>query len=162
MGDHLHFAASRLSAIQFVNSGATLQESHHALIREYFRRINDCLNHLGFDVDLYPIVWLSKALGIAPDDKLFHHCPQIQEIDNPYLKAVCYGYLDICKLADEGVSEAIHYLDLYEPMIQFIERGGIFTIRQGEMVVGRSCYPLKYWRDLDIPAYDTTSSQRRI
>ena len=43
---------------------------------------------------------------------------------------------------------------LYEPMIKLFERGESFNIRQGEMVVGSSAYPLKYWRHLNISVQD--------
>lgn len=53
-------------------------------------------------------------------------CPILEDINNLYIKAICYYHLEICSLVDEGVEEANEYRDLYEPMIKLLERGGVF------------------------------------
>jgi hypothetical protein len=158
LGNLLNIAVKRLSTIQFENTADKIQESHHVLIREYFRRINVFLDTLGINVDKYPIFSITKVLEKALDDNIFSICPNVNEVNNLYVKAICFSYLEISELADEGVSEAIDYIDLYEPMIKFFERGGIFSIRQGEMIVGSSSYPLKYWRNLSIPINDISDA----
>lgn len=158
MGSLVNNAVNRLSSIGFENVGDKLQESHHVLIREYFRRVNAFLDTESIPVDKYPIFSIAKVLGKTVDVNVFNLCPKLDEINNLYIKAICYCYLEISKLADEGVSEAIEYIDLYEPMIKLLERGGSFSIRQGEMIVGTSSYPLKYWRDLDIPITDISDA----
>ncbi|MGE7093150.1 hypothetical protein ACQKII_17165 [Lysinibacillus sp. NPDC048646] len=150
----MNIAVKRLSTIQFENVSYKIKESHHVLIREYFRRINVFLDNVDIVVDKYPIFSISKVLGKTLEGDIFNVCPKVGVINNLYIKAICLCYLEISELADEGVSEAIEYIDLYEPIIKFLERGGDFSIRQGEMIVGSSSYPLKYWRDLDIPVND--------
>ena len=154
MGDLLNIALERLSTIQFENIDDEIKESHHVLIREYLRRVNVFLDNLEIDVDKYPIISISKALGKSIDSNIFKICPKLDKINNLYIRAICYCYLEISQLADEGVDEAVDYIDLYEPMIKFFERGGTFWIRQGELIVGKSAYPLRYWRDLDVPRND--------
>ncbi|MEY9973238.1 hypothetical protein ABH966_003622 [Lysinibacillus sp. RC46] len=153
MGDLLSIALKRLSIIQFESIDDNIKESHHVLIREYLRRINIFLDNLEIDVDKYPIFSISKALGKSFDSKIFDICPKLKT-NNLYIQAICYCYLEISQLADEGVDEAKDYIDLYEPMIKFIERGGVFWIRQGELIVGKSAYPLSYWRNLEIQPID--------
>ncbi|MGY3187351.1 hypothetical protein [Lysinibacillus sp. TE18511] len=154
MGDLLNIALERLSTIQFENIDDKIKESHHVLIREYLRRVNVFLDHLEIDVGKYPIISISKALGKSFNSNIFKICPELNNINNLYIKAICYCYLDISQQADEGVDEAIDYIDLYEPMIKFFERGGAFWIRQGELIVGKSAYPLRYWRNLDVQMND--------
>ncbi|MGF9699361.1 hypothetical protein [Paenibacillus sp. MABNR03] len=104
-------------------------------------------------VDRYPIFSFAKVLGKSVNG-IYRACPKLDFIQNPYIKAIGYCYLEISELADQVVHEAIKHIDLYEPMIKFLERGGSFTIRQGEMIVGSSAYPLTYWRNLNIPIQD--------
>lgn len=45
------------------------------------------------------------------------------------MKVICYCYLEIFELVDWGVSSVIRYVDFYELIIKFLERGGSFIIR---------------------------------
>ncbi|MEB2282577.1 hypothetical protein LAV73_21860 [Lysinibacillus xylanilyticus] len=154
MGDLLSIALKRISTIQFENIDDKIKESHHVLIREYLRRINVFLDNLGIGVDEYPIFSVSKTLGKSSNINIFKICPKLDKINNLYIQVICYCYLEISQLADEGVDEAMDYIDLYEPMIKFFERRGVFWIRQGELIVGKSVYPLSYWRHLEIQPSD--------
>lgn len=154
MEDLLSIALKRLSTIQFENIDDKIKESHHVLIREYLRRINSFLDNLVIIADKYPIFSISKALGKSFDSNIFKLCPKLDKLNNLYIQAICYCYLEISQLADEGVDEAKDYIDLFEPMIKFFERGGVFWIRQGELIVGKSAYPLSYWRNLEIKPCD--------
>ena len=154
MGPLLNKAVERLSSIPFEDLGTGSRESSHVLLREYFRRTNQFLNEMGISIDRYPVFSFAKVIGESVNDEVYKACPKADLIQNPYMKAICYCYLEISELADQGVSSATRYVDLYEPIIKFLERGGSFTIRQGELLVGSSAYPLTYWRDLDIPVQD--------
>ncbi|WP_027088401.1 hypothetical protein [Cohnella panacarvi] len=158
MGTLLNNAVKRISSIRFENVGDKVRQSHHVLISEYFRRVNAFLDAFGAHTDKYPIFSIAKVLEKNVDTNIYDLCPNLHEINHVYVKAICYGYLEIYALADEGVSEAIEFIDLYEPMIKLFERGGSFGIRQGELLVGRSSYPLKYWRELHIPLHDISDS----
>ncbi|AKG36438.1 hypothetical protein [Paenibacillus durus] len=158
MGEILNQAIERLSSIHFESIGDKLRESHHILISEYFRRANAFIDTLSVPVDKYPIFSVASVLGKTLHVDISKVYPKLEEVNNLYIKALCYCYLEISALADEGVSEALKYVDLYDPMIKLFERGGSFSIRQGEMVVGTSAYPLNYWRDLNIPIKDISDS----
>lgn len=150
----LNKAIERLSSISFEDIETKSKESYHVLIKEYFRRANLFLDAMDTSIDRYPIISFAKILGKSVDEKVYQACPNLGTLKNPYIKAICYCYLEISDLADQAVNEAMEYIDLYEPIIKFFERGGSFTIRQGEMLVGSSAYPLLYWRDLNIPIQD--------
>ncbi|QLG37700.1 hypothetical protein HW560_05995 [Paenibacillus sp. E222] len=154
MGHLLTKAIERLSFISFEDTENSSLESSHVLIKEYLRRVNQLLNEMDASIDQYPLFSFAKILGKAIDEKVYRVCSKLDTLGNPYVKVVCYGYLEVSELADQGVDEAIQYIDLYEPMIKLFERGGSFIIRQGEMVVGSSTYPLKYWRHLNISVQD--------
>lgn len=154
MGHLLTTAIERLSSISFEDTEDNLLESSHVLIKEYFRRVNQLLNEMDTSINQYPLFSFAKILGKGIDEKVYRACSKLDTIQNSYVKVICCGYLEVSELADQGVDEAIQYLDLYEPMIKLFERGGSFIIRQGEMVVGSSAYPLKYWRHLNISVQD--------
>lgn len=155
MGQLLTKAIERLSSISFEDTeDSSLESSSHVLIKEYLRRVNQLLNEMHTSINQYPLLSFAKILGKAIDEEVYGACSKLDTLGNPYVKVICYGYLEVSELADQGVDEAIQYIDLYEPMIKFFERGGSFTIRQGEMVVGSSAYPLNYWRHLNISVQD--------
>ncbi|OMF02797.1 hypothetical protein MHI48_30125 [Paenibacillus sp. FSL H7-0942] len=155
MGQLLTKAIERLSSISFEDTeDSSLESSSHGLIKEYLRRVNQLLNEMDASIDQYPLFSFAKILGKAIDEKVYRACSKLDTLGKPYVKVICYGYLEVSELADQGVGEAIQYIDLYEPMIKLFERGESFTIRQGEMVVGDSAYPLKYWRHLNISVQD--------
>ncbi|MEK4363083.1 hypothetical protein MKX68_11520 [Paenibacillus sp. FSL M8-0212] len=155
MGQLLTKAIERLSSISFEDTeDSSLESSSHVLIKEYLRRVNQLLNEMHTSINQYPLLSFAKILGKAIDEEVYRACSKLDTLGNPYVKVICYGYLEVSELADQGVDEAIQYIDLYEPMIKFFERGGSFTIRQGEMVVGSSAYPLNYWRHLNISVQD--------
>lgn len=150
MGYLLNTAIDRLSSISFENTEENSLKSFHVLIKEYLRRVNQFIYKMDVSVDHYPLFSFAKTLGKAIDEKVYRAYSKLDMIQNPYVKVICYGYLEISELADQGVNEAIQYIDIYDPMIKFFERGGSFTIRQGEMVVSGTAYPLRYWRHLNI------------
>ncbi|WFR63782.1 hypothetical protein P9222_05800 [Paenibacillus amylolyticus] len=154
MGHLLTTAIERLSSISFENTENSSLESSHVLVEEYLRRVNQLLNEMDISIDQYPLFSFAKILGKDIDEKVYRACSKLDTIQNPYVKVICCGYLEVSELADQGVDEAIQYLDLYEPMLKLFERGWSFIIRQGEMVVGSSAYPLKYWRHLNISVQD--------
>lgn len=155
MGQLLTKAIERLSSISFEDTeDSSLESSSHVLIKEYLRRVNQLLNEMDASIDQYPLLSFAKILGKAIDEKVYRAYSKLDTLGNPYVKVICYGYLEVSELADQGVDEAIQYIDLYEPMIKLFERGGSFIIRQGEMVVGSSAYPLNYWRHLNISVQD--------
>ncbi|MGE6576920.1 hypothetical protein [Paenibacillus xylanexedens] len=155
MGQLLTKAIERLSSISFEDTeDSSLESSSHVLIKEYLRRVNQLLNEMDASIDQYPLFSFAKILGKAIDEKVYRACSKLDTLGKPYVKVICYGYLEVSELADQGVGEAIQYIDLYEPMIKLFERGESFIIRQGEMVVGDSAYPLKYWRHLNISVQD--------
>ncbi|MCD1259778.1 hypothetical protein B5M42_013130 [Paenibacillus athensensis] len=150
MGKLLQAAIQRLSAISFEFMDKPIRDSHHALVRQYFSRVNAFLNQTGVEIERYPIFSVGKVLHKTVGVQLLHVCPQLDAWNNPYMKAICYAYLEVCALADEHVEEAAPYVDLYEPVIELLEQGIQFTIRQGELLLGDSAYPLDYWRSLDL------------
>jgi len=154
MGELLQAAIHRLSVIPFERIGGNIQDSHHTLIKEYFRRVNAFLNQTGVEIEKYPIFSVGKVLHRTADIHVFQVCPQLDTLNNLYMKAICYAHLEISALADEGIAEAVQYLHLYEPVIELLEQGAQFTIRQGELIMGTSAYPLEYWRNLDIIPQD--------
>ncbi|MGM1022726.1 MAG: hypothetical protein ACQEXV_19985 [Bacillota bacterium] len=154
MGRILNQAVERLSSIHFESLGDQVCDSHHILISEYFRRVNAFIESSSVTVNKYPIFSIASALGKTVSLDVSKVCSKLEELENIYIKALSYCYLEISALADEGVKEALDHIDLYEPMIKFFERGGSFYIRQGEMLVGKSAYPLNYWRNLNIPIND--------
>ncbi|WP_141694974.1 hypothetical protein [Paenibacillus kribbensis] len=154
MGRILNQAVERLSSIHFESLGDQVCDSHHILISEYFRRVNAFIESSSVAVNKYPIFSIASVLGKTVSLDVSKVCPKLEELENIYIKALSYCYLEISALADEGVKEALDHIDLYEPMIKFFERGGSFYIRQGEILVGRSAYPLNYWRNLNIPIQD--------
>ncbi|MEK4663635.1 hypothetical protein MHH93_17265 [Priestia sp. FSL H7-0729] len=155
MGHLLTKAIERLSSISFEDTeDSSLESSSHVLIKEYLRRVNQLLNEMDASIDQYPLLSLAKILGKAIDEEVYQACSELDTLGNPYVKLICCGYLEVSESADQGVDEAIQYLDLYEPMLKLFERGWSFIIRQGEMVVGSSAYPLKYWRHFNISVQD--------
>ncbi|MCM3784960.1 hypothetical protein M3231_18480 [Neobacillus mesonae] len=156
MGYHLDKAINRLTAItnNYGENNNLQKESHHVLASEFFRRVNAFIETSHAQVETYPIFSVAKALGKKTNIDLFNLCPQIRGINHLYVKAVCYGYLELSVLADESDREAKDHIEIYEPMIKLLERNGSFNIRQGELVVGRSSYPIDYWRNLNVSSSD--------
>ena len=161
MGYLLNKAVERLKSINDVTE-EKLQESHHVLIVEYFRRVNIFLNMRAINIDRYPIFSFAKTIGETINNEVYDCLPKLNIFQNVYMKAVCYSFLEISELADRGVQEAYKHIDLFEPIIKFMERGGSFTIRQGEMMVGDSAYPLNYWRDKVIEEQDISERTLQI
>lgn len=158
MGELLNDAVNRISLIDFEKAGNKFCESHHVLISEYFRRINVVLDTLSISNDNYPLIRIASVLQKSIHIDIMKACPILEDINNLYIKALCYYHLEICSLVDEGVDEANEYRDLYEPMIKFLERGGSFYIRQGELLIGTSAYPLNYWRELQVTKQDISEA----
>ncbi|KHL91216.1 hypothetical protein QW71_35955 [Paenibacillus sp. IHB B 3415] len=158
MGALLNDAVNRISLINFEDGGNKFCESHHILISEYFRRVNAVLNTLSLNIDKYPIFRIASVLGNSQHVDIMKVCPMLKDINNLYIKAICYYYLEICSLVDERVDKANEYADLYEPMIKLLERGGSFNLRQGELLIGTSAYPLSYWRELNITKQDISEA----
>lgn len=154
MGRILNQAVERLSSIHFESLGDQLCDSHHILVSEYFRRVNAFIESASVSVDKYPIFSIASVLGKTVNLDISKVFPKLEKLENIYIKALSYCYLEISALADQGIKEALDHVDLYEPIIKFLERGGSFYIRQGEMLVGKSAYPLNYWRNLNIPIND--------
>jgi hypothetical protein len=161
MGYLLNKAVERLKSINDVTE-EKLQESHHVLIVEYFRRVNLFLDMKAINIDRYPIFSFAKIIGETINSEVYDCLPKLNIFQNVYMKAVCYSFLEISELADRGVQEAYKHIDLFEPIIKFLERGGSFTIRQGEMMVGDSAYPLNYWRDKVIEEQDISERTLQI
>ncbi|MFD0671906.1 hypothetical protein [Cohnella sp. GCM10027633] len=161
MGAFLNHAVDRISIIKFEDAGSK-SESHHILISEYFRIINNFLDKLSVSVENYPIVRVASVLGKVTAIDIIKACPALKNIQNVYIKAICYSYLEVSALADEGVVEVIEYMDLYEPMLKFLERGGRFRLIQGELLVELSAYPLSYWRGLKIAKQDISDDHLDI
>ncbi|WP_434748737.1 hypothetical protein [Paenibacillus amylolyticus] len=161
MGYLLNKAVERLKSINDVTE-EKLQESHHILILEYFRRVNLFLDRKAISIDRYPIFSFAKIIGETINDEVYDCLPKLNIFQNVYIKAVCYSFLEISELADRDVEEAYKHIDLFEPIIKFLERGGSFTIRQGEMMVGNSTYPLIYWRDKVIEEQDISERTLQI
>lgn len=154
MEHSLDRAIKRLSAISFQSKTISPQSSHHILISEYLRRVNAFLDKLSVFPDRYPLFSFAKMLGREIDADVYNACPKLNTLQNTYMKAICYSFLEVSELTGRGIEEAIQYADLYEPMLKFFERGGSFTIRKGELVVGDAAYPLMYWRTRVIPVQD--------
>jgi hypothetical protein len=128
------------------------------LISEYFRRINTVLDTLSITIDKYPIIRIASVLGKSIQVDIMKVCPILKDINNLYIKAICYCYLEVSALIDEEVNEAKKYVDLYDLMIKLLERGGNFSIRQAEMMIGTSIYPLSYWLEQNIPKQDISDA----
>lgn len=158
MGVLLNDAVNRISLINFEDERDNFCESHHILIIEYFRRVNAVLDTLSITSDKYPIIRIASVLGKSLHVDIMKVCPMLKDINNLYIKAICYCYLEISSLVDEGFDEAKEYVNLYEPIIKLLERGGSFSIRQGELLVGTSAYPLSYWRELNIKKQDISDA----
>ncbi|MCK6076723.1 hypothetical protein [Paenibacillus silvae] len=154
MNHKLAKGIERLSAISVQSNTHSHQKSHHVLIKEYLRRVNVFLDKLNVFPDRYPLFSFAKLIGRKIDANVYRACPELDTLNNSYMKAICYSYLEVCELIDQGVDDAIQYADLYDPMLKFFERGGSFTIRKGELVLGDAAYPLMYWRTLVIPVQD--------
>ncbi|MGO4529109.1 hypothetical protein AB4Z30_08500 [Paenibacillus sp. 2TAF8] len=162
MGPTLAKGIERMSAISFQMNSFSPKSSHHILISEYLRRVNVFLDKLSVFPDRYPLFSFAKMIGRETDADVYCACPPLDTLHNVYMKAICYSYLEVCELIDQGVNDAIQNADLHEPMLKFLERGGMFTIRKGELEVGDAAYPLMYWRTLVIPVQDISDNSLNL
>ncbi|MCF2715788.1 hypothetical protein LWE69_00165 [Paenibacillus sp. UKAQ_18] len=126
MGRILNQAVERLSSIHFESLEDQVCDSHHILISEYFRRVNAFIESASVAVDKYPIFSIANVLGKTVNLDISKVFPKLEKLENIYIKALGYCYLEISALADQGIKEALDHVDLYEPIIKFLERGGVF------------------------------------
>ncbi|WP_440114810.1 hypothetical protein [Paenibacillus sp. QZ-Y1] len=95
MGHLLTTAIERLSSISFEDTEDSSLESSHVLIKEYLRRVNQLLNEMDASIDQYPLFSFSKILGKAIDEKVYRACSKLDTLVNPYVKVICYGYIEV-------------------------------------------------------------------
>ncbi|CAI6084113.1 hypothetical protein PAECIP112173_04183 [Paenibacillus sp. JJ-100] len=113
---------------------AEYKKSNDLLVSEFLRRASEFLTYsssTSSSLFFSPI----KVLGINIDLDLEELSEQLfpeQDIpSNPITRIICLRYIELAYLLERGVTTAIKFQDIYEPIIRFLERGGSLRIDKG-------------------------------
>ncbi|MFA4134239.1 MULTISPECIES: hypothetical protein [unclassified Brevibacillus] len=154
-------AAERISLIDFDNIRNQDYKSHHLLVQEFLRRATCVIHEYSITLKTlrYPFISAYDVMDRELDIDVLQWCPKLEEIHNGTIKYMCRYYLEWSALIDKGISVALEHKDLYEPLIQLLERGGSFNIRQNSMIVGEATFHLPTYRDKVILEHSDISEQ---
>jgi hypothetical protein len=137
----------RISRINWRNIGLVEKKSNVALAKEYIRRAALLVKTYSLNVK-FPFYSAAQAIGKSQQIDIVGICPQLENLDNAFVKRFCECYLEWAFLTDTKEPAAIQFCDLYEPLIKLFERGGTIGLHHGEVVVGRYAFPLVHWSSL--------------
>lgn len=141
MNGELINAVRRVSNIEWDKVGKEEKISNMALIKEYLRRAAVLIKTNSLNVR-YPFFDATEALGKEQWVDLVKMCPQLEKINNAFIKRICECYIKWAILVDEKEAIAVQFSDLYEPLIMIFERGGTVGVHHGDIVTGGGALPL--------------------
>ncbi|MFA4136135.1 MULTISPECIES: hypothetical protein [unclassified Brevibacillus] len=126
------------------------KESHSVLLGEYLRRMA-CFFKPYFSSQSP----MGSPLGVIKieNNSFFLEIEKIVEeslpdIINPIHYKICKNYLELAYLVEKGYPEALEVQDIYEPIIQFFERGGKLRFDSDRSFsCGSAAFVLDNWID---------------
>ncbi|MBD3922415.1 hypothetical protein H8B09_26925 [Paenibacillus sp. PR3] len=145
---YLEKALQRINGINWDVVGSNLSQSETHLGYEFLRR----LAHFFKEQSQKPVPPLyaniAKLLGDEEEVVISDYCNEkaIEFLDeNKYVGKVFGYYLQLAKYTDKNPDAQI-YLDVYDPLIRIIERGGLFILKHLELdIVNVANFPLNGW-----------------
>ncbi|MCG7376399.1 hypothetical protein MH215_05295 [Paenibacillus sp. ACRSA] len=160
---YLNNAVSRINGIKWDMIGAIVSNKDADLGCEFLRRLalfykNECLSP-------QPPMFsnIAKLLGDTENEVLISkYCnPTVLEFvaNYQYIKKIFEFYIQLSIYVDRN-PKYTEYLNVYEPLIRIIERGGFFVLRPQELDIQNVMYiPLNGWYDRFVSTvpYDTSN-----
>ncbi|WP_339267581.1 hypothetical protein NYE54_27290 [Paenibacillus sp. FSL K6-1330] len=146
MTDFLEKAITRISKIAWGTS-ETKKKSSELLIAEYLRRSSLFLE--GKSTESGPFFSPAKVLGSNLDlEDIITSIFSESGKPNLLCKTICLRYLEWVSLVGKGKRIKGEYLDIYEPLIKYFERGGTLRLDQGIYLdYGFGAFPIDNWRE---------------
>ena len=146
----LEEAINRINKIDWKRVGKVTGKDEMYLGYEYLKRIAKFIDEQNLNRKRLKPLLINVAfeMGYCSDKKYIDYCSmEVQKALIGYSVAA-YNlncYLQLVDYAEED-KELEQYLQIYEPLIQLIERGFLYSIREGGfMVYGVGFYPLHGW-----------------
>lgn len=147
---YLKEAINRVNKIERKKADSVVEKYVGDLVYEYLRRMAGFVKEQNMSPYNVKPLFINVAfqLGDSSEKNYIKYCSlEIQkELTNtivPEYNLNCY--LQLVDYAEED-KELEQYLQIYEPLIQLIERGFLYSIREGGfMVYGVGFYPLHGW-----------------
>ncbi|WP_236421061.1 hypothetical protein [Paenibacillus sp. JJ-223] len=126
------------------------KESHSVLLSEYLRRMavfvktySSNHNPIGSPLKIFNIDDNNLLLKI---DRNFDE--KLPNINNPIHYKICRNYLEAASIVEMGHSEALKVANIYEPIINFFERGGNLRFDSDRALsCGSAAFVLENWVD---------------
>ena len=89
---------------------------------------------------------IAAELGDKESIDIADYCSiEAQTVLNTVLRSIIMCYLQLAKYSDQN-PDAYKYMQVYEPLIQLLEEGFLFTYREGGlMIFGGGLYHLHHW-----------------
>jgi len=142
-------AINRINRIEWKKSEDVMENAEKDLGYEYLRKMAEFVNEQELKPNVNPL--LVNVASVLGDKSVMNYVEQcsseVQEslTNNVLPKHILNFYLQLAHYADYN-TEAERYLQIYEPLIQLLERGFLFAFKErGFMVYNVAFYPLCGW-----------------
>ncbi len=141
-------AMNRINNINWSNFGKLGNVEDGKLIFEYLRRTAKFYKE-NF-IKPVPPIYLNVAdlLGYNHKIELSELCSKeaVEELEKTVMiKNIVISYLELAEFADIN-NKVVKYLEIYEPLIRILERGGYFAFKEGGLsVYNAGFFPLSNW-----------------
>ncbi len=142
-------AINRINKIEWKKLEEAMGDTEKDLGYEYLRRMAEFVNKQELPPNINPLlVNVAFTLGDRTEINYVEQCSlEVQETltNNVLPKHILNFYLQLAYYADYN-TEVERYLQIYEPLIQLLERGFLFAFREGGlMIYNVAFYPLNGW-----------------
>lgn len=160
---HLKKAINRINTIEWGRLGGIIppgpyndnMEYEAHLGYEYLRRMAGFIKEQNLKPSNPLFINIAAVLGDKQETNNLAYCSlevQYAVKDKSLLKTILNFYLQLANFADSNKNAAL-YLSIYDPLIQLLEHGLIFSYREaGLMIYNVSYYPLSGWYDRFVEA----------
>lgn len=134
---YLEKAVARINNIEWEKTGTNSSEEIGQLGVEFLRRLADFYNTTSNKQ--FPPLFSDIAKFLGENSKIdfnqYYNTNTKEFLDKTiYQNKIFEYYLKLSKLADENPA-ARQYLNVYEPLIEILERGGLFKLRKNDLEI---------------------------
>lgn len=110
------------------------KKSNDCLVSEFLRRASEfliCNSSTSSSLFFSPIKILGINIDLDLEEISEQVFPALDIPSNPITRIICLRYIELAYLLESGVTTAMKFQDIYEPIIRFLERGGSLRIDKG-------------------------------
>ncbi|MGO4532717.1 hypothetical protein AB4Z30_26840 [Paenibacillus sp. 2TAF8] len=141
-------AVARINNIDWSLVGSVASKVEADLACEFLRRLACFFKEEGIRPIKPFVADIAELLGDAEKVEVSYYCSsEVVEFlgENSYVKNIIQYYLHLAKYA-EAQQDAYRHLSVYEPLIQILERKGMFILRVNALdIVNEAHIPLNRW-----------------